>query len=611
MTDVLTDAAGGGAAAPPPAVSAREITKRFGATTALSGVSVAVRPGETHALVGRNGAGKSTLVSVLTGLARADEGTVSFGGEPAPAPSDRDGWRRRVACVYQRSTIIPTLSVAENLFLNRQTARGPIRWGGLRRRAAALLEEYGVAVDPAAQAGDLNVEQRQLVEIARALSLGTRFIILDEPTARLDATAIERLFVRMRSLSASGVTMLFISHHLREVYEVCDTVTVLRDARWVLTEPVSSVGHSALVSAMTGEAVGLTSVAPRTVPASAPSVLALSALTLAGAYTGIDLSVRAGEIVGVTGSGSSGKVSLAETVGGLRRADSGTVSVGSSVVGSGVPAALAAGIGLVPEDRHREGLVPLLSVAENATLPIASRLGPAGVVVPRRRTAVATEMVARYDIRTESPAAPVSSLSGGNAQKVVLARALSTDPSVLVLINPTAGVDVRSKESLLGAVRSAADQGTGVLMVSDELDDLRHCDRVIVMFHGRITAELPRGWDDGDVVAAVEGVSSDDGRSASGKDGAAPADEATSSTGGGGAAGGDQRSSVGGDVSPPGGAGGSGSGGVAARGDGGSSAGGGASPTGGAVGSGSGGVVPRGDRGSSAGEGVSSEGAES
>jgi simple sugar transport system ATP-binding protein len=510
MTAVLSDTVGGGASTPPPAVAANQITKRFGATTALADVSVAIRPGETHALVGRNGAGKSTLVSVLTGLHRADEGTVSFNGEPAPAPADRDGWRRQVACVYQRSTIIPTLTVAENLFLNRQTSGGPIRWGALRRRAGALLEEYGVAVDPAALAGDLNVEQRQLVEIARALSLGTRFIILDEPTARLDATAIERLFGRMRSLSASGVTMLFISHHLREVYEVCDTVTVLRDARWVLTEPVSAVSHDQLVAAMTGEAVGLTDVAPREVPPG-DSVLSLRELTLADAYTGIDLDLRAGEIVGVTGSGSSGKVSLAETVGGLRRADSGTVLVGDRPVGAGVPAALKAGIGLVPEDRHREGLVPLLSVAENATLPIADRLGPASVVLPARRRAAAEEMIKKYDIRTESPAAPVSSLSGGNAQKVVLARGLSTDPRVLVLINPTAGVDVRSKESLLGAVRSAADQGTGVLMVSDELDDLRHCDRVLVMFHGRVTATLAHGWDDAQVVAAVEGVSAAEG----------------------------------------------------------------------------------------------------
>jgi simple sugar transport system ATP-binding protein len=221
----------------------------------------------------------------------------------------------------------------------------------------------------------------------------------------------------------------------------------------------------------------------------------------------VTLEVRAGEIVGVTGSGSSGKVSLAETAGGLRRASAGSVSVGGTRVAPGVPAAIRAGIGLVPQDRHREGLIPLLSVAENATLPIADRLGPAGVIVPGRRRGVAEGFIARYDIRAEGPDAPVASLSGGNAQKVVLARALAADPKALVLINPTAGVDVRSKESLLGAVRAAADGGTGVLMISDELDDLRHCDRVLVMFHGRVTAELQAGWSDTDVVAAVEGVS--------------------------------------------------------------------------------------------------------
>ncbi|MGI5241493.1 sugar ABC transporter ATP-binding protein [Dactylosporangium sp. CA-139066] len=484
------------------------VSKHFGATTALSDVTLRIAPGETHALVGRNGAGKSTLVSLLTGLHRPDAGEIRFGGEPAPPVADRGAWRRRVACVFQRPTIIPTLTVAENLFLNRQSERGPIRWGALRRRAGELLDEYAVGVDPGSLAGDLDVEQRQLVEIARALSQGARFIILDEPTARLDATGIERLFTRLRALAAGGVTMLFISHHLQEVYTVCDTVTVLRDARWILTRPVAGIGHDELVAAMTGEAVGLTDVAPRPpVAPDAPAALRLDGLALDGAYEPLTLEVKTGEIVGVTGSGSSGKVSLAETVGGLRRATAGTVTVGERRVAPGVPAALKAGIGLVPLDRHREGLVPLLSVAENATLPIADRLGPAGVVVPARRRAAAHAFIERYDIRTEGPDAPVSSLSGGNAQKVVLARALSTGPSFLVLINPTAGVDVRSKESLLGAVRAAADDGTGVLMVSDELDDLRHCDRVLVMFHGRVITELPAGWSDTEVVAAVEGVS--------------------------------------------------------------------------------------------------------
>lgn len=495
------------------AVTAAGVTKRFGPTTALDDVGIELTPGETHALVGRNGAGKSTLVSILTGLVAPDSGTVRFGDEPAPALSDRDGWRRRVACVYQKSTIIPTLTVAENLFLNRQAAGlAPIRWGRLRSRAGDLLDSFGVAVDPGALAGDLGVEQRQLVEIARALSLGTRFIILDEPTARLDATAIERLFTRMRALSAQGVTLLFISHHLREVYEVCDRVTVLRDARWIRTAPVADLDHDALVGAMTGEAVGLTDVAPRLTKRSGPAALDVKGLSLNGFYEDIDIRLQKSEIVGITGSGSSGKVSLAETVGGLRRADAGVIRVGEKIVDAGsVPAALKAGIGLVPEDRHREGLVPTLSVAENATMPIADRLGPAGTVLSARMATVADDMVRRYDIRTPGLSAPVTSLSGGNAQKVVLARALSTRPRVLVLINPTAGVDVRSKESLLGAVRAAADAGTAVLMVSDELDDLRHCDRVLVMVHGRVTAEFPAGWDDTRIVAAVEGVSTKEG----------------------------------------------------------------------------------------------------
>ncbi|MFD0747095.1 sugar ABC transporter ATP-binding protein [Phytohabitans flavus] len=489
-------------------MAARDITKRYGATTALLDAGITIAQGETHALVGRNGAGKSTLVSILTGLQRADSGEVRFAGEPAPALSERDAWRRHVACVYQKSTIIPTLTVAENLYLNRQGG-GLINWRSLRRRASDLLDEYGVDVDPARVAGDLTVEQRQLVEIARALSFGARFIILDEPTAQLDAAAIERLFDRMRQLRDGGVTFMFISHHLQEVYEVCQTVTVFRDARHVLTAPVADLPHDELVGAMTGDAGALLSsgASRASVSSEAPTVLAVDDLRLAGFYEGVDLSVRAGEMVGLIGSGSSGKVALAETIAGLRKADGGTVTVaGSRPKPGSVPSALAAGLGYLPQDRHREGLVPLLSVAENATLPIAGKLGPAGVIAPARRRAAAQRMIEAYDIKTSGPDQPVNALSGGNAQKVVLARALSNDPKALVMVSPTAGVDVRSKESLLGAVASAASGGTGVLVVSDELDDLRSCDRVLVMFHGRVVREVSRGWADADLIAAVEGV---------------------------------------------------------------------------------------------------------
>ncbi|WP_343949421.1 sugar ABC transporter ATP-binding protein [Nonomuraea longicatena] len=477
--------------------------KRFGPTTALDHAGITIAEGETHALVGRNGAGKSTLVSILTGLQRPDGGEVRFAGRPAPALADRDAWRRRVACVYQKSTIIPALTVAENLFLNRQGRW--IDWRGLRARARDLLATYEVDVDAETLAGDLGVEQRQLVEIARALSFGATFIILDEPTARLDGPAIERLFTRMRALREQGVTMMYISHHLDEVYEICQSVTVFRDARQVMTRPVAGLPHDELVSAMTGEAAVHYEARPRTPGQNI--VIKAENLSLSGRFHDVGLTVRSGEVVGLAGSASSGKVGLAETLAGLRRPDTGRVEVNGSHPRSGdVPAFLAAGLGFVPEDRHREGFVPLLSVAENATVPIARRLGRFGTVSPARRRAEAAHLIRTLDIKTEGPDQPVGDLSGGNAQKVVFARALVDDPKALVVINPTAGVDVKSKLALLGAVEDAVERGAGAVVVSDELDDLRICDRVLVMYHGRIVRDVPRGWTDHELVAVMEGI---------------------------------------------------------------------------------------------------------
>jgi simple sugar transport system ATP-binding protein len=491
-----------------PVVEALGITKRFGSTLALDDVGLTVLPGQTHALVGRNGAGKSTLVSVLTGLHAPDAGTVLFDGEPAPRLSDRDGWRRRVACVYQRSTVIPELTVAENLFLNRHQrgASGLISWRRLRTEAARLLAEWSVDVDPRLPAGGLGVEDRQFVEIARALSFGARFIILDEPTAQLDAGAIARLFDRMRALQDQGVTFLYISHHLQEIYEICDTVTVYRDARHIVTAPVTEMSKADLVAAMTGEARPGAAAERSGAPGSEP-LLSVAGLSLDGHYADIDVEVAEGEIVGLAGAGGSGKAELAETIVGLRKADTGLITVGGKRLRPGsVPAALAAGVGFVPQDRHHQGFVAGMSIADNTTLTIPRRVGPAGFVSGARRDAVARDMIDDLAIKTPGPDLPVSGLSGGNQQKVVMARALADDPRLLVLITPTAGVDVRSKEFLLGKVASVADAGTGVVIASDELDDLRGCDRVLVMFQGRIVASFPRGWADHDLVAAMEGV---------------------------------------------------------------------------------------------------------
>ena len=496
-----------------PVAQATGITKRFGSTVALRDAGITITAGQTHALVGRNGAGKSTLVSILTGLHAPDEGTVTFGGEPAPRLADRDAWRRRVACVYQKSTIIPNLTVAENLFLNRHDRgrSGLISWRTVRGRARELLRTWSVDVDVRTPAGELDVEQRQFVEIARALSFGARFIVLDEPTAQLDAAAINRLFTRIRDLQRQGVTFLFISHHLQEIYEICDTVTVFRDARHILTAPVAALPRAELVAAMTGEGAAAAARAHhRSAHTASPEVLAVQGAAVKGAYEDVSVRIRAGEIVGLAGAASSGRTEVAETVVGLRAADTGTVTIAGVRPRPGsVPAALRAGAGFVPQDRHRQGFVPEMSIADNGTLTIPERLGPPGLIDGRRRDAFARSMIENLAIKTPGPELPVSGLSGGNQQKVVMARAMANDPKVLVLINPTAGVDVRSKEFLLGKVEEIAESGTGVLIASDELDDLRMCDRVLVMFQGRVVAEKAGGWHDHELVAAMEGVDLD------------------------------------------------------------------------------------------------------
>jgi simple sugar transport system ATP-binding protein len=498
----------------PPVAEATNITKRYGSTVALDQAHIRVLPGETHALVGRNGAGKSTLVSILTGLQAPDTGEVAFGGEAAPRLSDRDAWRRHVACVYQKSTIIPQLTVAENLLLNRydRGRSGLINWRSLRQRARELLAGWSVDVDVDAKAKDLTVEQRQFVEIARALSFGARFIILDEPTAQLDAGAIARLFGHIRDLQTQGVTFLFISHHLQEIYEICDMVTVFRDARHIVTAPVAELPRGELVAAMTGEATALDVPRSRTAPTSAraDAVLEVAGLRLEGLFDDISFQVGSGEIIGLAGAGGSGKTEVAETIVGLRAPDAGAITVDGRTPRAGhVGAALASGVGFVPQDRHHQGLVTGMSVADNATMTIPERLGTAGFLSSRRRDAVASTLIDALAIKTPGPDLPVSGLSGGNQQKVVMARALANDPKVLVLITPTAGVDVRSKEFLLDKVDQVAAGGTGVVVASDELDDLRICDRVLVMFQGRIVAEMPSGWRDHDLVAAMEGLTVD------------------------------------------------------------------------------------------------------
>jgi len=506
---------GGPAASRPSVGAAHSVWKAFGETQALRDVSLDVGAGECHGLVGRNGAGKSTLVAVLTGLIRPDRGTVRLGAEAAPGQADRAAWQRLVACVYQKSMVVPSLTVAENVFLNRATgaSRNFVDWHAMRSRARQVMLDWGFDLDVNRLARDLSVEQRQVVEIARALSVGARFLILDEPTASLEKAAIERLFERIRRLKESAVGILYISHHLEEIYEVCDRVTVLRDGERVLSTPVGEIAQDRLVEAMVGAAQqrAAESAAPVPVPASAQVRLAISHLQIPatlGPVRDVSFGVHAGECVGLVGLQGSGSATVADAVVGLVKPAAGEIRLDGKPIQVGqVHATFRQGVAYVPEDRHARGFVPYLSVGENLTLSILDRLSQWGIVARPRRDRVAADMVAELGIVTSGLDQQVGQLSGGNQQKVVVGRALAQRPAVLVAVAPTVGVDVAAKESLLNVVGAARDGGTAVLLVSDDLEDLRICTRLLVMVKGRLVKEYRQPpWDRHELIAAVEGL---------------------------------------------------------------------------------------------------------
>jgi simple sugar transport system ATP-binding protein len=510
------------------------VEKRFGTTRALRGVDLSIAAGQCLGLVGRNGAGKSTLVSILSGLSEPDAGTVRLGGEPAPRVGDIGRWREWIATVFQHSMIVPHLSVAENVFLGAMPSGvGPpvVSWRAMRRSTRDIMGEWGLDIAPETPCRELSVEQLQVVEIARALARGARCVLLDEPTAALERQASQRLFERVRQLTAAGVAVLYISHHLEEVFEICQDVAVLRDGELVLAAPTASLGKDDLVAAMVG---GVATTAPPgkapeadgPVPADgAPAAVARGDVVLAvdglssdsarGRLAGVSLRVHAGEVVGVTGLLSAGVATIGRVIAGAEAAAGGEVRLRGQRVASGQRAAAQrAGIGYIPEDRRAEGFVAHLGVAENTTMAITRELsGRFGVLSPRRRAVAAAPFTSRLSLVSSGPAQPVAELSGGNQQKVTVARTLAHHPSLIVAITPTRGVDVASKELLLSSLAGvAATSGAGVLLCTDELSDLEICDRVLVLVRGEVFTEFSRPPFDRDaLIHATEGMSSAQG----------------------------------------------------------------------------------------------------
>jgi simple sugar transport system ATP-binding protein len=486
------------------------VSKRFGPTLALDDVSVNLARGEARALIGRNGAGKSTLIAIITGLLHADSGSVAFGAGGLRGANDA------VACVYQRSTLVPGLTAAENIMLGAfPTRAGLVSWAEVERQARKLLRDWDCEALAPRLVADLDPVHRKVVEICRALSGGAEILLLDEPTAGLDADATIRLFDHIAALRRRGVSVLYVSHYMEEIFQVCDTVTVLRDGREVFTGPLGGLTIANLVHHMVGEVEELAEPGALTPlmafaadGAARSTVLKVDGLAAAPLLERFDVAIADGECVGLVGLDGSGIFEVAECIAGMRTPDSGSVFVDGKRVAPGLVArAIDRGIGFLPQDRQTSGFVPALGNEENATLSILDRIrNRAGLVNGRRRRAVYDDLSARWQIKAASADQFTEELSGGNQQKVALARAFAGKPRVLVLTNPTAGVDVAAKASIFESIATAlSTERRSALIVSADDAEFEICSRLLVMYRGRIVAELIPPWNEATLAAAVQG----------------------------------------------------------------------------------------------------------
>ncbi|MBO0806884.1 MAG: sugar ABC transporter ATP-binding protein [Actinobacteria bacterium] len=475
----------------PPVLSLRHAAKAFGAVQAVSDGSLELAVGEAHGLVGENGAGKSTVVKMLAGVHQPDAGELLIDGKPVALPSPAAAQGAGIAVIYQEPTLFPDLTVAENIFMGRQPLLPGRRIDRrlLRAQSAALFERLGVHLDPGRMCRGLSIADQQIVEIAKALSLDARVIVMDEPTAALSATEVARLFEVVRTLRAAGAAVLFISHRLEEVFEICQRVTVMRDGRQVLSSELAGLTADDLVRAMVGRQMPERTAGERSDPGEL--VLRVERLTREGVFAGISLDVRAGEIVALAGLVGSGRTEVARAVFGIDRYDAGTVTIRGRQLRKASPsAAMAAGVGYVPEDRRQQGLVMDMSVQQNVALASLAGLRRAGLVRAAAERTFAADWAQRLRLKYGRLTDPVSQLSGGNQQKVVLAKWLGRQPALLIVDEPTRGIDIATKAEVHELLVRLAQQGVAILMISSELPEVLHIgDRILVMREGRLTAE--------------------------------------------------------------------------------------------------------------------------
>jgi rhamnose transport system ATP-binding protein len=471
-------------------LSFESVSKRFGGTQALLDVSLELAGGDIHALVGENGAGKSTLVKILAGVHQPDAGTIRIDGQAVEIRGPAHARELGIAVIHQEPRLFPDLSIEENVFLGHQpNARFGIDWAAMRTRAARLFAELDVVMAVDAPVRGLSMADQQLVEIARALSIEARVLIMDEPTASLSLHEVERLFSIVRHLKDRGVAVLFVSHRLGEVFELCDRASVLRDGRHVITAPIAELTPAELIRHMVGRDVALF---PKASAALGEVVLDVRRLTRRDAFEDVSFNVRAGEIVGFAGLVGAGRTEVARVLFGIDRADAGEVVLNGRTVRFESPSeALRAGVAYVPEDRHQDGLVLDFPIASNVTLPILERLFHR--LFTRRTTEriVAERYTRDLHVRMTDVEQRVAALSGGNQQKVVIAKWLATQPKLLILDEPTRGIDIGAKVEVHRIISDLSAAGLAIVLISSDLPEvLAMSDRIVVMHEGRVTAEL-------------------------------------------------------------------------------------------------------------------------
>ncbi|PJN32784.1 sugar ABC transporter ATP-binding protein [Streptomyces sp. CB02613] len=494
------ETAGAVVAEPAPVLEARSVSKRFPGVVALDDVSFALRAGEVHALVGENGAGKSTLIKVLTGVYQSDGGEVRVGGEPVRFARPFEAQQAGISTIYQEVNLVPLMSVARNIFLGREPKNrfGLIDFPRMNRETTELLDGFGVRVDPKRPLHTLGIGTQQMVALARAVSVQAQVVIMDEPTSSLEPREVETLFRVIENLRGQGIAVLYVSHRMDELYRICDRVTVLRDGRHIHTGELAPLERMQLVSMMLGRDMaevrrdGLTGFAAVGHDAARTPVLTATGLDRRHQLHNISVELYAGEVLGLGGLLGSGRSETAKALTGALSLDGGEITVDGKRIGRPTPAAaIRAGISMLPEDRKAEGIVPGLSVRENIVLAAMPRLSRAGIVSRAKQDRIVDIFMKRLRIKAYSPEQKVGELSGGNQQKVLLARWLCLEPKVLLLDEPTRGIDVGAKAEVQSLIDELAREGLAVLLISSDIEELiEGADRIVVLRGGAVAGEL-------------------------------------------------------------------------------------------------------------------------